>query len=268
MKCNNCGQEISNDSNFCEFCGAKINNNPNKAQGWVDLGLPSGTLWKDTNEEGLYTFIEATKKFGGNLPTKKQFDELDEYCKWTWKGTGYKVMAANGESIFFPSNGCQTDLGFTINKKDGYYWAATLSSSKKAWYLNFDEDFQNVIEGGEFSSRHSVRLVQNCANTSDSKTSEIDFEKPENGGCYIATAVYGSYDCPEVWTLRRYRDNVLDSSWYGRLFIRCYYAISPTLVKWFGETNWFKRIFRKRLSQWVYKLNEQGFQGTPYRDKY
>src|SRR5699024_12626084 len=23
-----------------------------------------------------------------------------------------------------------------------------------------------------------------------------------SGGCYVATAVYGSYDCPEVWTLR------------------------------------------------------------------
>ena len=26
------------------------------------------------------------------------------------------------------------------------------------------------------------------------------------GGCYVATAVYGSYDCPQVWTLRRYRE--------------------------------------------------------------
>ena len=24
------------------------------------------------------------------------------------------------------------------------------------------------------------------------------------GGCYIATAVYGSYDCPQVWTLQRF----------------------------------------------------------------
>ena len=58
-------------------------------------------------------------------------------------------------------------------------------------------------------------------------------------GCYIATCVYGSYDCPQVWTLRRYRDNTLGSTWYGRTFIRTYYAISPTLVKWFGKTKWF-----------------------------
>ena len=29
------------------------------------------------------------------------------------------------------------------------------------------------------------------------------------GACYIATAVYGSYDCPQVWVLRRFRAEVL-----------------------------------------------------------
>lgn len=60
-------------------------------------------------------------------------------------------------------------------------------------------------------------------------------EAEQKSGCYIATAVYGSYDCPEVWTLRRFRDNTLDRTWYGRAFIRAYYAVSPTLVRWFGQ---------------------------------
>ena len=39
---------------------------------------------------------------------------------------------------------------------------------------------------------------------------EPDYRLPEKkSGCYIATAVYGSYDCPQVWTLRRYRDYTL-----------------------------------------------------------
>jgi hypothetical protein len=58
------------------------------------------------------------------------------------------------------------------------------------------------------------------------------------GGCYIATAVYGSYDCPQVWTLRRYRDFTLAESWLGRAFVRVYCTISPTLVKWFGQKIW------------------------------
>ena len=48
------------------------------------------------------------------------------------------------------------------------------------------------------------------------------------GGCYVAMAVYGSYNCPEVLVLRRYRDDVLTISWYGRVFIRMYYAVNPS----------------------------------------
>ena len=85
----------------------------------------------------------------------------------------------------------------------------------------------------------------------------IDSNAKQNGynsGCYVATCVYGSYDCPQVWTLRRYRDNILAETWYGKVFIRIYYAISPTLVKWFGNTNWFKKMWIGTLNKMVKKL--------------
>ena len=89
----------------------------------------------------------------------------------------------------------------------------------------------------------------------------------QGGGCYVATAVYGSYDCPEVWTLRRFRDNVLAETWYGRLFIRLYYAISPTAVKLFGDTQIFQDFFRARLDTLVSELQADGVESTPYEDK-
>ncbi len=90
---------------------------------------------------------------------------------------------------------------------------------------------------------------------------------PQPGACYVATSVYGSYDCPEVWILRRYRDFRLAETWYGRCFVKSYYAISPTLVKWFGETSWFKKLWRKKLDRWVQNLQEKGFSDSPYQDK-
>ncbi len=86
-------------------------------------------------------------------------------------------------------------------------------------------------------------------------------------GCYVATAVYGSYDCPQVWTLRRYRDEILAGTWYGRAFIHSYYAISSTLVKWFGSTGWFQRLWRPALDKLVNKLNREGVADTPYQDR-
>ena len=95
------------------------------------------------------------------------------------------------------------------------------------------------------------------------------YQAPETnmGGCYVATCVYGSYDCPQVWTLRRYRDDTLASSWYGRAFIRTYYAVSPTIVKWFGNTQWFKKMWKNKLDNMVSKLRDNGVEDTPYQDK-
>ena len=86
-------------------------------------------------------------------------------------------------------------------------------------------------------------------------------------GCYVATAVYGSYDCPQVWTLRRFRDYTLAETWYGRAFIRTYYAISTILVKWFGHTEWFKKMWKGKLDRMVANLYVKGVEDTPYEDR-
>ena len=97
--------------------------------------------------------------------------------------------------------------------------------------------------------------------------SEIGTQAASTGGCYVATAVYGSYDCPQVWTLRRYRDYDLAETWYGRAFVHTYYAISPTLVKWFGDTEWFKKMWRGKLDRMVKDLQDKGYESTPYEDR-
>lgn len=85
-------------------------------------------------------------------------------------------------------------------------------------------------------------------------------------GCYVATCVYGSYDCPSVWTLRRYRDQVLAKKVVGRAFIRCYYKISPWLVSVLGEKSWFVSSCRSVLNWWIARLNQRGIEDTPYSD--
>lgn len=112
---------------------------------------------------------------------------------------------------------------------------------------------------------------QNMINDYATKIKKYDasYVTPEisTGGCYVATAVYGSYECPEVWTLRRFRDNTLAETWYGRAFIHTYYAISPTLVKWFGHTEWFKKMWKEPLDSLVRKLQSEGVENTPYNDR-
>ena len=95
----------------------------------------------------------------------------------------------------------------------------------------------------------------------------VAIHEVERSGCYVATCVYGSYDCPQVWTLRRFRDETLASSGIGRAFVHFYYFVSPTLVRVFGDRRWFKKAGRRSLDLFVGKLQTLGVESSPYEDK-
>ncbi|MCR2763833.1 ankyrin repeat domain-containing protein [Microbacterium sp. zg.B48] len=84
-------------------------------------------------------------------------------------------------------------------------------------------------------------------------------KKIDRGGCYIATAVYGSYDATPVLTLRRFRDRVLARSPIGRIAIRTYYAISPPLARHFVGASALNRCARTALDALVRLLDRRGY---------
>lgn len=131
---------------------------------------------------------------------------------------------------------------------------------KKAAQYNPDCELVDFFESGNARKAFNAKHRNTSYNTTPPNNTS-------SGGCYVATAVYGSYDCPQVWTLRRFRDDVLASSFAGRLFIRTYYAISPTLVKWFGHCAWFRNLWKPTLDRMVAKLNASGTENTPYQDR-
>ena len=49
--------------------------------------------------------------------------------------------------------------------------------------------------------------------------------------CFIATAVYGDQQHPDVWLLRWYRDEVLRTTVLGRSFITLYWIIGPRMAE-------------------------------------
>ena len=131
---------------------------------YVDLGLPSGTLWYAKNEGGdyaRYTYDEAVSKFGNKLPTKEQLEELKNQCTWTWTGSGYKVVGPNGNSIYLPAAGyryCNGDVSEVGSS--GNYWSSTPYGSDRAYFLYFDSGEVSMGDGDRCGGQ-SVRLVQN-----------------------------------------------------------------------------------------------------------
>jgi len=75
-----------------------------------------------------------------------------------------------------------------------------------------------------------------------------------SSGCFIATAVYGSYDHPQVLVLRDYRDSVLVPRVLGRMFIRLYYKVGPLIAPHVARSRRWKPFCRVILDRLVERI--------------
>ena len=122
-----------------------------------------------TNISGTECDI-ATAKWGQGwrMPSKEDWKELIEKCKWTkekaFHVNGYRVEGPNGNSIFLPNTGLR--FGETISNTDaGYYWTSEMAQNDSdcACYYYFDGEKHNDIVSTRnyvYSGR-AVRPIRN-----------------------------------------------------------------------------------------------------------
>lgn len=155
---------------------------------FLDLGLPSGTLWAQTNLEAdhpadygkYYTYNQAkhacennsatpgnSKYEAPSLPTREQYQELIDNCKWKWIKTknshgdivpGYKITGKNGKILFLPACGVRGDTGYLAQGSVGYYWTKT-HDIHTAVELSFYANGYYLEPGNSIMDGQSVRQV-------------------------------------------------------------------------------------------------------------
>ena len=96
------------------------------------------------------------------LPTKEEFQELVDKCKWKWEDEGvkgYEVTGPNGNSIFLPAAGFYFDnFGNDTIGVSGMYWSSSGDSDCLAFVL----DFSCRLKRAKVNPKHyglSVRAV-------------------------------------------------------------------------------------------------------------
>lgn len=79
---------------------------------YVDLGLPSGTLWSSDylKEDDEIVFLPYGKAKELRIPSEEQIKELQNFCKWDYDIDKYSVRRAkcigpNGNVLYFEMNG-------------------------------------------------------------------------------------------------------------------------------------------------------------------
>lgn len=107
----------------------------------------------------------------------------------------------------------------------------------------------------------SVSKVTSAPKTTSQRTTSSTYSRPStsyqpklqprNEGCYIATMAYGDYDHPQVVELRKFRDECLLQSLFGRIFVHLYYWISPKMVAILKGHDYINSGIRKVLDSFI-----------------
>ncbi len=151
------------------------------------------------------------------------------------------VMPAKGKSAYNPN---------TTHSQSGS--STTLNTRRSLGSLYSSPTSSSFRNSGGYRPSPSSYFYQNKPSTSYSSNSS------KKEGCYIATMVYGDYDHPQVLVLRRFRDKQLLSTHFGRVFVKCYYWVSPRLVTILSGNKKINYFIRSCLERFVERLIQRG----------
>ena len=130
---------------------------------WVDLGLPSGTLWKESNEDdnNFYTWQQAKNKYNNSLPSHKQMEELRSHCRFVNIGNNVKVIGPNGKYIILQNTGYRRSDGTITNTNYCCCWSSSSeTNSNKAWSLSILGKGIVVIGVADKDEARPIRLIR------------------------------------------------------------------------------------------------------------
>lgn len=95
------------------------------------------------------------------------------------------------------------------------------------------------------------RKARVAARTAKNPKLYKQINKDLGGGksCFVATAVFGNTYAPEVLVLREFRDQYLEKTFLGQVFIEAYYFAAPSLGRFITRKSFVAKFLRPILRQ-------------------
>jgi hypothetical protein len=167
-----------------------------------------------------------------------------------WKKIPIQDEVCGGEIVF-------KGTPFNYDKQTGEEWysLSTHSSCKKCeqtWTDPVEPDINVPVRKFRHDAHYEpFKLVQKKYFNNGLLKLEARCDKyicpqcnklPKSSFCFIATAVYGSYNSPEVMILRSFRDEYLLKTYFGKLLVWFYYMLSPQAAKLIQQNKFLKKI--------------------------
>jgi hypothetical protein len=161
----------------------------------------------------------------GDYSITANFEQLSsvQYDLTTFSTEGGSVTEP-GEGVFIFDGGAVVDLVATPD--EGYQfvdWTGDVDT-----IVDIEADATTITMNGDYSIT-------------------ANFVAAPSGGCFIATAAYGTPSAEQIDVLREFRDSVLLESTAGSLFVSLYYQFSPPVANFIAGNELLRTLVRELL---------------------
>ena len=215
----------------------------------------------DMDDQEVAAIIDA-QKFCGVAHVGDNFEEKSEVIRDHTRpgdmGIDTDVRYVGGEMKV-----SHTRRDVNLYQSVHYARSIILAGKKqdKAFMTKVMSGCHHVAESSGFNDRDQTNLLNTWMREFGIRESDItevpSFLSTSSSGCFIATAAYGTPFSEEIDVLRNWRDNFLEASYPGRLFIRTYYTLSPPVADNISESDGKRKIVMTALGPIVKVLKDR-----------
>jgi len=110
-----------------------------------------------------------------------------------------------------------------------------------------DEGYQFDEWTGDVDTIVDIEAAATTITINDNYSITANFVAAPSGGCFIATATYGTPSAEQIDVLREFRDSVLLESTAGSVFVSLYYQLSPPIADFIAGNEPLRILVRQFL---------------------
>jgi len=236
------GNPVSNNVDFTPWLGAKSVTNT-VTNGTVDAKAEADTEVAVTGTATV-TVLQYPSNPGGDPPTG-----IEALGKWI--------------DVYVPDTSQVTEIQIRLYYTDAEVAGIDESSLRLRWWngstwaLCSDRGV-NTTNTGSYSGYMWAKIrADTTASLADLQGAEwggYHPEYPPQGGCFIATAAYGTATAKELNILREFRDTVLLPDSLGAKFVSFYYRTSPPIANFISHHEVLRTVVRVGFVNTIVKI--------------
>jgi hypothetical protein len=237
--------DLTNESPYAEGTEVSIKAEAAEGYGFVNWTAPAGGFDNASAAETTFTMPAQAVTVTAN------FEEIPPTPVYPTVATQAATNITNNSTTlnmnYTVGDFSPVQVRFAYKKSSAFVWSHT-DWVPKSGDGTHDESLTGLDSDTTYDFKAQLKYGDTVIEgTTLQFTTDTPSTPPPLGGCFIATAAYGTPTAEQIDVLREFRDTVLLKSTAGSQFVALYYQLSPPVADFIAGNELLRTLVRELL---------------------